>query len=33
MNEAFGDTVGWDALPATAIASMNLFPARTRCSA
>ena len=26
MNEAFGDTVSWDALPATAIASLNLFP-------
>ena len=26
MNEAFGDTVSWDAIPATAIASLNLIP-------
>jgi outer membrane receptor protein involved in Fe transport len=26
MNEAFGDTVNWDALPASAIASINLTP-------
>ena len=26
MNEAFGDTVSWDALPSTAIASLNLIP-------
>ena len=26
MNEAFGDTVSWDALPANAIASLNLIP-------
>jgi outer membrane receptor protein involved in Fe transport len=26
MNEAFGDTVNWDALPSNAIASLNLIP-------
>ncbi len=26
MNEAFGDTVSWDALPSNAIASLNLIP-------
>src|SRR5688500_5759432 len=26
MNEAFGDTVSWDALPSTAVASLNLIP-------
>jgi outer membrane receptor protein involved in Fe transport len=26
LNEAFGDTVNWDALPASAVASVNLIP-------
>ena len=26
MNEAFGDTVSWDALPAAAVASLNVIP-------
>ena len=26
MNEAFGDTVSWDAIPATAVASLNVIP-------
>ena len=30
INEAFGDTVNWDALPGVAIASMTLMPVATR---
>jgi hypothetical protein len=33
INQPFGDVVSWDLIPKAAIASMNLMPGPTRCSA
>ncbi len=33
INEPFGDVVNWDLLPQSAIAGIQIIPARTRCSA